>query len=358
MKYYIILFISLSSTCFASAQNIVKMTAVKATDYGVAYSLPKTAFTIKAEYTKTSYKAGDFYQYADRYLNISNPITKDEVVYTLDQISASTRGIADKEKSYLVEFKTNSTAPFVLLTQDGLICAINADYTLPAKENPDSATPADNKAMINPKTLLSEEILRAGSTAKQAELIAKKIYHLRESRSNILTGEADSMPPDGNAYKLVMSQLEEQEKALTSMFIGTVVTETGTQEFEVVPTEKDITDKIIFRFSKKLGIVAENNLAGAPIYFNLINLEPKTPQILTPKEEKALADKFAKGIIYNIPAKASLKISFDSKNYVDEVYEIAQYGWQEVLAPRIIDNNKAPVKVTFYHELGSIKEIK
>ena len=65
---------------------------------------------------------------------------------------------------------------------------------------------------VTDASVFSEELLMAGSTAKQAEVAAKQIYRIRESRLNILTGEADNLPPDGEAMKLVIQQLEEQEK--------------------------------------------------------------------------------------------------------------------------------------------------
>jgi hypothetical protein len=204
---------------------------------------------------------------------------------------------------------------------------------------------------------LSEEILRAGSTAKQAELIAKQIYRLRESRTNILTGEADNMPPDGNAYKLVMTQLDEQEKALTAMFTGTESTESGTRTFTVIPDEKDIDNRIIFRFSSKLGVVGPNDLAGAPVYLSLKNKEPRQEQILSPKEEKERAKKFSAGIIYNIPNKAALQVSYNGRDYVAKECDVVQYGIRDVLVPKMSDNNKMPVKVIFYPDLGAIKQI-
>jgi hypothetical protein len=346
-------FLTISSV--VSAQNTVKMSAVKANDYGVAYSLPKTSIEITAQYTKTTRKTGEFYQYAERYLSITNPITENTVTYTLETIDATTKGVVDKDKSYLVEFRTNTTAPYVTLSKDGLICAINDDYTFPKEEIPASViTPA---AGPNPRSFLSEEILRAGSTAKQAELIAKQIYRLRESRTNILTGEADNMPPDGNAYKLVMSQLDEQEKALTSMFTGTETTETGSKTFTVIPDEKDINNRIIFRFSSKLGVVDANDLAGAPVYLSLKNKDPRPQQILTPKEEKDMEKKFSAGIIYNIPNKAALQITFNGKDVVKKECDVAQYGIQDVLVTKMFDNNKLPIKVIFYPELGAIKQI-
>lgn len=135
MRYYIslLLFFFIGAN-YGTAQTTVKMSAVKANNYGVAYSLPKTSLVITVGYTKKTRKAGEFFQYAERYLSISNPITEDAVSYTLDKIDATTKGVVDKDKSYLVEFRSNTTAPFVTLTKDGLICAINDDYTFPKEE--------------------------------------------------------------------------------------------------------------------------------------------------------------------------------------------------------------------------------
>ncbi|GAB6008710.1 DUF4831 family protein [Dysgonomonas reticulitermitis] len=357
MKYYWgLIFLVFTGATQLSAQSTVKMSAVKGNDYGVAYSLPKTSITVSVKYTKTTRKAGQFYQYAERYLSISNPIIENSTIYSIDNIDAATQGVVDKDKSYLVEFRSNTTTPFVTLTKDGLICAINNDYTFP-KEEVTEATPTPSSFTSDPRSFLSEEILRAGSTAKQAELIAKQIYRLRESRNNILTGEADNMPPDGNAYKLVMTQLEEQERALTAMFIGTESVETGSKAFTIVPDKKDIENRVIFRFSSKLGIVDANDLSGAPVYFTLKNKDPRVEQILTPKEEKEMEKKFSAGIIYNIPNKAALQISYNGKDYVRKECDIVQYGVQDVLTPKMFDNNKMPVKVIFYPDMGAIKQI-
>lgn len=359
MRYFNIGFILvLSAVCMSlSAQNVVKMSAVRANDFGVAYSLPKTEIGITVSYTKTSRVAGPFYQYAERYLNISNPIIEDEVIYTLDKIDAVTKGVVDKSNSYLVEFKSNSIAPFLSLSEDGLICAINSDYKFDTKNVVKDGEKVVSTKLLNPNTFLSEEILRAGSTAKQAELIAKQIYRLRESRTNILTGEADNMPPDGDAYKLVMTQLDEQEKALMAMFVGEETVEKGVKTFSVIPDNKDMDRHILFRFSQKLGLVDSNDLSGAPVYLSLRNKEPKAQMELTPKEQQTLEKKFSKGVIYNIPGKGILKISFNNKSFVDTEIEVVQYGEQDVLTPQMFDNNKQPIKVIFYPEQGSIKQI-
>lgn len=358
MKVFTSILLMFISMQIVHSQNIVKMSAVKSTDYGVAYNLPKTEIIIRASVSKKIRKGGEFYRFAERYLNASNPITQDEVICTLDKIEVKTKGIPDKENSYLVEFKSNSVAPFVMLTKEGTICAINEEVSLPDEPLFSDQPQPQAAPKVNPKSYLSEEILRAGSTAKQAELIAKQIYRLRESKTNILTGEADNMPPDGNAYKLIISQIDEQEKALTSMFIGTETIEYMTQDFTIVPDQNNIDKRTVFRFSSKLGIVESNDLSGAPVSLTLTSKEPRNEMELTVKEQKAWDDKFSKGIIYNVPAKADLNIAFNGKKMFGTVCDIVQYGTQEVLIPKQLEYKKeTPIKVIFYPDLGAVKQI-
>lgn len=108
---------------------------------------------------------------------------------------------------------------------------------------------------------MTEEILMAGSTAKMAELTAKEIYNIRESKNLILRGQADTMPKDGASLKLIMDNLDKQEKALTQMFAGT--TDREDKVFTVLVTPEDNTkDKIVLRFSRLLGALSTDNLAG------------------------------------------------------------------------------------------------
>jgi len=161
-----------------------------------------------------------FYVYAQSYLGMDNPITENKIVFTLEDISVKNKGIADKSNSFMVEFQPNTFEPFVYLREDGVIVTINADPAPEVAE--EKALPQGEKPSVNPRRFLSQETLMAGSVAKQAELVARQIFDLRRSRTDILTGEAESMPPDGNAYKVVMDQIDLQEKALTELFAGSV----------------------------------------------------------------------------------------------------------------------------------------
>ena len=336
------------------AQQTVRMNAIKANDYGVIYSLPKTSLVVTLKVKKTVYNRGEFYQFAQRYLSI-DPITESGTEFTLEDVMIMNRGIADKDNSFMVIFKPNSIAPYVHLTQDGLISTINTDPE--SEKTPSFDVPEPSPAPLNPRRFLSEETLMAGSTAKQAELVSKQIFELRRSRNDILIGEADNMPPDGEAYKVVMEQINNQEKALTEMFSGSTQTEYFTKEIVVIPTEKDIDKRIIGRFSEKLGPVDADNLAGAPIYLTLRSKTQKVETILSDKDKERLAKKLSEGVVYNVPGKAQLTLEFRNKTLKNMETDIVQFGTKDVLAKKMFDNMKQPIKVVFYPDLGAIKQI-
>ena len=303
---------------------------------------------------KTVYNRGEFYQFAQRYLSVE-PITESRTEYTLEDVMITNRGIPDRENSFMVIFRSNSLAPYVMLTQDGLISTINAEPEM--EKEPSFELPAPEPAPVNPRRFLSEETLMAGSTAKQAELVSRQIFDLRRSRNDILTGEADNMPPDGEAYKVVMEQINNQEKALTEMFSGSTQTEYFTKEIVVIPTATDIDRMVIGRFSEKLGPVDADNLAGAPIYLTLKSKTPKVETVLSDRDLQRLEKKLSEGVVYNIPGKAQLTLEFKNRTLKNQEMDVVQFGSQDVLTKRMFDNMKQPVKVIFYPNLGAVKQI-
>ena len=67
--------------------------------------------------------------------------------------------------------------------------------------------------------------------------------------------------------------------------------------------KEEIHDRVVFRFSKKLGVVKADNLAGEPIYITVTD-----ESTLPPANEEAKAKKKLEGVIYNIPGKARVSI--------------------------------------------------
>ncbi len=354
IKDFLFLFLLLGSSC-VSAQKTIRVNAIKANDYGVVYSLPKTSFEITLLVKKTTYKRGDFYPYAQRFLAVDNPITENSVVYSLEDIEVINKGVPDKQNSFMVEFRSKTVEPYVYLREDGLIVSIN---TAPGVEKlPEKVIPEGETTSGNPRQYFSQETLMAGSTAKQAELVARQIFDLRRNRSDILSGEAESMPPDGNAYNVVMAEINKQEKLLMELFSGSVETEYFTVNYEVFPDVNDIEKQVFARFSEKLGPMDADNLAGDPLYFSLRNKTPRVEMILSERELSRLENKLSQGIVYNIPGKADLLIEFKNREIKNMEVDVVQFGTKDVLVKKMFENNRQPVKVYFYPELGAIKQI-
>jgi len=358
MKQICIFFFILFEINFLNAQtNVLKMSATKSTDFGVTYFLPKTVLAVHVNYGKTTQKAGPYAQYAEKYLGIKNQslVPEDRVYYTLNSIRVENKGVVDKDASYLVEFKSKTTSPFVYLTEDGLICTINADYTPESDKPGKTATvaPASELSTTPSHSVFTEEYLQAGSIAKMAEVAAKQIFKLRDSRTNLLTGDVENAPRDGEGMKIVLSNLEAQEKALVELFTGTTSVESFDSDFEVEP-HGDIDKNVVFRFSKYLGIVDKDDLSGSPVYINVKRLEvPELEEITDPKRKA----KEPQSIVYNIPGKATVEVLFGVNSMYKNTLSIVQFGTKQILAPSLFDDKKAPVKIYFYPETGAIKQI-
>jgi len=336
----------LSANTFA--QTEVSKYGGKDQEYGVTYTLPKSVIEIEVETVKSTYIPGEFCKYADRYLRLTNISDTKEEHWEITGVKAKSIGIPDAEKTYFIKLKDKTLAPLMELTENGIIKTIN--LPLSPKVTPIKEVPVEKKAKPNARDFMTEEILMAGSSAKVAELVAKEIYKVRDSKSSLLRGEVESMPKDGASLKLVLEKLDEQEKALTELFSGTVEKETKSYKFTIAPTQ-DVNKAIAFRFSKKLGVLGVNDLAGSPVYYTLTNLKTvpeKAPETGKPKK--------IEGVVYNVPGKAHFSIFTSQNNLFDGDFMITQFGSTDTLMKELFEK-KSVVKVTFDPSTGGLIKI-
>ena len=315
---------------------------------GVVYYLPKTEIELQVTATKVTYTPGEFCQYADRYLRLTGISAQPEEHWEINGIKVRSVGVPDPENAYAVKLKDKSVASQVELTPEGIIKAINT--TAPAEKTVAAKITETARKRIDPRSFMTEEILMAGSTAKMAELVAKEIYNIRESKNSLTRGQADYMPKDGAALKLMLDNLEEQEQAMTQMFAG--ITDRTEKIFTIrVTPEGDIKDKVAFRFSKKLGLLGVDDLAGEPFYISIVNEET-----LPPVDPKAKEKKKIEGVIYNIPGKALVTIFTPQKKYFEGELPVTQFGTTEVLVDNLF-NKKVNTRVIFNPNTGGIVKI-
>ena len=336
--------------------NVVKVNAIKSNNYGIQYFLPQTVLELTVEYSKITQKAGPYAKYASRYLGVSEEsiVMEDQTYCILDKVNIANLGLPNKNESYLIELKSKTTAPFVYLTEDGLICAINADYQesqLTAKESNNKGS-LEAVLSINPQSVYTEEYLRAGSVSKMAEVAAKQIYRIRESRSDILTGEAENAPKDGEAMKIVLANLDAQEKVWVNLFTGTSIVEQKTEQFIIEPVA-ELDKEIMFRFSKYLGVVDRDDLSGVPVYVNLKDLKTVDTGEIDPKRKA----KEKNSIVYNVPGAASVEVFYGMDRIYRGEFPVTQFGTTQILATVLFEDKKAPVQVLFYPNIGAIKQV-
>lgn len=352
MKKLMTLFILALATP-AMAQTILS-SFFSGTSEGVTYHLPDTRINITVEAMCITSTPGEFYSYAERFLHTKNAIGKASNRWEITGITSCSEGVPCKAKAYTVRLG-NSTASNIRLNNKGIISAIN---TNPAAE--EDATAATKRHVTSNKNdalqYMTEEMLTATSTAKMAELTAKEIYAIRESKLAITRGQAENMPSDGAAISLLLQELDKQEKALTELFTGRTDTVYHTYSYQIAPEEvRDTTKAVILRFSQKLGVVEKENLAGEPIYYNIRNLntvaQPVADETTTKKPEKQ-----AEGVLYNIPGRAKLEIYSRTRRFLDKEIPIAQFGVTEILSKSLFGKSNT-VKVLFDTATGGIISI-
>ena len=342
-----LLIIGLLTTWNLQAQDVAHYTP-GTMDEGVVYYLPKTQLEIKVTATKVTYTPGELCQYANRYLRMQGVAAQPSEYWELQSIEVNPIGVPDAQKAYSIKLKDKMVTSQVELTEEGIIKAINT--TAPEEKAAAPKVSTEKPKRVDPRNFMTEEILLAGSSNKMAELIAKEIYNIRESKNSLTRGQADYMPQDGAALKIMLNNLEEQEKALTEMFSGYTERTEKVFTFYVEP-EKELTNQVVCRFSKKLGIVKENDLAGEPIYLSITD-----ESYLPPADEAAKAKKKLDGIIYNIPGKGRISIDSFDKNYSEEELPITQFGETEVLLNNLF-NKKVNTRVIFSPITGGIVKI-
>lgn len=338
----------------ATAQTSQKLTASKSSDYGIIYNLPVTELDITIEAELTERQPGEFHNYARRHLGITDAVTKPERTVAVKSVTIVPRGIADPDNRWLAQFKSGST-PFMLLTADGVPLTINseiaADEVAPTLPQSKAAEPTILQTDAA-RQAMTQDMIRSSSTSKRAELAAQRIFELRDTRSDLLSGQSDNPPADGRAMQLVLDNIAKQEAALTAMFAGTEQKSTVVSTVTIRPDSLGLVDEVIARLSAVDGIVDAENLAGAPITVTVDVLSTGT----LPINEKGETKRFPKGgVAYTIPGRASVTVNYDGKTIGRAEVELAQLGTTFGIDPALFTDKKAPSQLRFDPTTGAIR---
>jgi hypothetical protein len=349
MKQFLLALCLSSLSLFSLAQtSVTPFDASKDYLNGITYSLPKTELNIVITARCTIEKPGPFYQYAERYLATKNIITINNETWQIDNIEIKSNAIADPNRTFQVANDSRGVANNITYTHDNIIAGINIESDMPnmSDKSENSSFLIPNSSLNFDYSALSEEALVSTSIPKMAEMVARQIYQIRESRTALLTADLDQLP-DGDALKTMLAQLDLQETELLAFFVGKTQTYTITKEYRIAPDD-DLKQYVIARISTAEGLIESSNVIGEPIYLSIKGTYYNAP-LTDPKKEKA-----PKGFYFNVPGKAEIIVEAPEST-TQATLPIAQFGYITHLNAAITNNKTT--RITFNPELGTILKI-
>ena len=314
---------------------------------GVNYALPATGIRAEVTVRKVTFTPGEYAKYAERFLHIQNAGTQQQVVQSIESINISQYGEPDSTKYYTVKMKDKTIAPMAQLTENGILVSINKTVDLP---QPQTAQHKSTSHRLDSRKYFTSEMLSASSTTKMAELAAQEIMDIRESKNALRRGTMETMPKDGASLNILLKELNAQEDALLQLFTGYSDTLTYSETYSIMPTA-DVDKCVFFRFSSKLGLLDDDDLAGNPYYISIT--DQHTVPLPTEAEQKK---RKITGIVYNMPSVANVKVFTNTSTLYDKDLPFAQFGTIDVLANTLF-GKESTTSVTFNPVTGGLVKI-
>lgn len=334
-----------------SAQTAVAPYRPGLTAEGITYHLPLTALHLTVHTRCRHYVPGEYAAYARALLDRKDVSLNAFDTWTLTGVKVDAFGTPDSTAAYTIRLDHRTAAPLVTLSPNGLLLAVNAEAPQPAALSQPMVTPIAGET-LNADRYKTPDMLRAGSTARRAELAAAEIFDIRENRNQLIKGQADFNPKDGEQLKTMLAQLDEREKALTSLFVGTYTEEERTFTFDYVPRRTE-QGRVLFRFSKYLGVTDPDDAAGMPVTLTVEDLQSIRPAYDDgkPKKKKEQED-----LRYRVPGEAKVRIAQGEEILYEANFPMAQFGRTEHLGGTLF-NKKFNTKVWLSPTTGNVEKI-
>ena len=328
---------------------------VQENEAAVVYYMPKNELVITLQYDIVNEEPGIFYQYAGRYLGAEDVIKESKTSYVLKSIENELVTTADTERAYKIDASLGIKEQMIALSADGRLLGYNVGEEAKGNEAKGESLEVKGESLEVKGTdklmPLLEEQFMASSTAKMAEGAAKMIYRIREARLNLLAGEVEHVPADGEAMKQVLAEMERQEQALVELFTGKTTVSHASHSLIYTPMQS-VESETLCRFSVHSGVVAADDLSGEPIY---ISLEATKQSLSTAVEISSKAPLLSQ-LYYNLPGEAKVNMTYKGKQMACSTYQIAQFGVAIPVAKQWFTSKQIPV-IHINPETGNILSI-
>ena len=316
----------------------------------LVYYSPKTTVSLDFTYNVVTTERGIYADFAEEMLGIDNAVTENKSIYTLRNVHIGTNTETDYTRPHKVVAEPG--IPMLLCINDkGILKGFNLPVEEPVKgqnKHKISTKPALNTVSVAP---IPEEVLEGVDELAQAHAVAKQIFHLRETKMYLLSGEVEHAPADGTAMKLVLEELDRQEKALTDRFVGKTQKRTDHKFVRFAPTEKEQ----LYFFSEENGFTDAENIDADTIRVTMV-LHPQklAPGVQSQKKKKGEIE--VSPIVYNLPGSGDVTVTFDGRELGKRTVPIAQLGVDVPLSKDLFTGAEMPI-IVFNEKTGNIVSI-
>lgn len=337
------LFLSCKTVKHSSIQPeaVITSSLNSSTDNAIVYSLPLTHLRIEVQIEKVIRKAGPYFRYSEKYLNITNVVTEDSETFRIIGVKITPMGKPDPDKTYSIRPNGSDVAQNICLNQMGILRGFNLNECIPeGVSNEFKPTKSEIQSVdVNFDAVpYIEKQLQKTSTATMAEEVANYIYKIRKRKAKIFLADYEILPPDGAAFELIDQELDLLEKQFVELFAGKTVSQVITRSFDYLPGLEGNNQTVLFRFSSKSGVLDRMDLSGAPVYIEITDLTniriPSEPVPDNKKPEK-------KGVSYCLPGMALVKIIDKNELLLEQEVSIAQFGQVLTLPPSLLQNSSS-----------------
>ena len=346
-------------TCVVSAQ------VLEAGETALVYYSPKTGIVLDFTYTVETFEPGIYAEYAEL-LGATTAIQEPKTIYRLEDVQILTKTDADYSRPHKVS--AESGIPMLLqMNEKGLLKGYNTNLEekkpFVSKREDDKRVAQDRRPRM--KVLpYTEDILNATDVETQASEVAKQIFHLRETRMYLLSGEVEHAPADGKAMELVLNELDRQERALTDLFMGRHTKKKEHYKVSFLSIQRPEAGCDTIRetrfFSEENGFTNGDNIDANQIAIMIClqaaQYKPEAP-VEDPKKAKKKAEIEPSPICYNLPGKAEVIVSCPNAEIQrTRTVQLAQLGI-DVPLPKSWFTGKEIPQITFSEKTGNIVSI-
>jgi hypothetical protein len=185
----------------------------------------------------------------------------------------------------------------------------------------DNNTPTHmNPAHGFPRLTIDKTSASAISLEESARQAADKIFEIRRSRLDLITGNIGENV-FGGGLESALRELSRLEEEYLSLFLGKQTTQTDTKQYSVTPSKGKYTYTVC-RFSDTAGLLPEDDLSGEPVVLELKYTDGRATSAPTTVQEKPNS----KAVPQLVPADMQCRIILNGIELTSKQLRIQQLG--------------------------------